>query len=106
MTLTKRQVKILWNKFKADSTGVIDEANENALGMDEDISEKIDVSTMCLRTELAPKINIQGLFDSTIDIIDMYYICAGCGHMYWVSCFNLKFVFFLAIIFDLFIFDD
>ena len=78
-------MKILWNKHKSDSTSIIDERNENELSLDEELGEKIDVSTMRLRTDLAPKLNIQGLFDSTIDIIDMYYICAGCGHMYWVS---------------------
>lgn len=78
-------MKILWNKFKADTNGIIDEQNENELSLDDELAEKVDVNTMCLRSQLAPKINIQGLFDSTIDVIDMYYICAGCGHMYWVS---------------------
>lgn len=97
MTLSKRQVKVLWKKYKTDSAGVKDDTNENEMAVDEEISEKIDVSTLRLRTELAPKINIQGLFDSTIDIIDMYYICAGCGHMYWVSKKTIQFLIFQTI---------
>ena len=82
--MSKRQVKILWQKVKSETNGILDEINENELSTDDDLAAKIDPNTMRLRTEQAPKLNILGLFESTIDIIDVYYICAGCGHMYWV----------------------
>lgn len=85
MTLSKRQVKSLWKKVKLDKEGVIDELNEEAINGDHELVKKVDLETLRLRTELAPKINLQCLFESTIEIIDMYYICAGCGHIYWVS---------------------
>ncbi len=29
------------------------------------------------------KVNFDNLFSSTLDSVESYYICIGCGHIYW-----------------------
>jgi len=50
---------------------------------DEDLHRKLDVETFYLKQRSNVRIQIENVFDSTIDIIDLYYICDGCGHIYW-----------------------
>lgn len=52
---------------------------------DEDLLSKVDLNKFCLLKQPSPRIELESLFESTIKIIDMYWICDGCGHIYWVN---------------------
>lgn len=56
---------------------------------DAELLEKIDINSMQLRQPPNSIIDLDGLFDSTINIIDTYYVCVGCGHIYWVKTYWL-----------------
>ena len=50
---------------------------------------------MFLKDHPETLVHIENLFDTTIDCISQYYICNGCGHIYWWvynSCKKLIFV--------------
>jgi hypothetical protein len=92
MTLSKLQIKALWHRDKtdlgektSDELFSLNDIDGYDLTKDKDLMSKVNISTMCLNTTQAPKINLSGLFKSTIGIIDLYYICGGCGHVYWVG---------------------
>ena len=43
----------------------------------------VNIETLGLKDFPETIVHIENLFDTTIDVVDRYYICNGCGHMYW-----------------------
>lgn len=54
-----------------------------------DSIDEINLETLHLKKYPNTRILIENLFDSTLEVIPCYYICNGCGHMYWYICFLL-----------------
>ena len=52
---------------------------------DNDLMGKVNIDTMCLVQNSGVKVRLENLFDSTLEIIDEYFICNGCGNIYWVK---------------------
>ena len=52
---------------------------------DSRLNEMVDLNTFCLKKNPNVRIQLEKLFDSTMEVIDEYFICDGCGHMYWVA---------------------
>ena len=95
--LNKTQIKALWfknkNENKTESINVNKKSHIKAnmqsiegydLAQDSDLLEKVDIETMCLNFFGQVRIKLDTLFDSTIEIVDDYFICNGCGSIYWV----------------------
>ena len=51
---------------------------------DSDLLDKVNIETMCLNYFGKVRIKLDSLFDSTLEIVDEYFICDGCGSIYWV----------------------
>ncbi len=60
------------------------------LSKDESLAEKIDIETCTLKSSPAVRIVFQNLFEGTLNSVEMYYVCMGCGHLYWVCLFCLR----------------
>jgi uncharacterized protein with PIN domain len=107
--LNKTQAKALWFKHKSESSELSDalpnlvnkkgnvKADILSLGdydicKDAELNEKVDVNSMTLRSNPNVRIKLENIFDSTIEIVDTYFVCDGCGHIYWVTFIFLYFV--------------
>jgi hypothetical protein len=99
--LTKLQAGALWLRDKLRSNACdtrrvkeklskedYDTLLDYDLSNDENVSEKIDIDTCTLRDKPSVRIVLENLFEGTLNSVDMYYVCLGCGHVYWVrlSC--------------------
>ncbi len=62
----------------------IQPCDEYSLNGDEDLKIKIDMNTYHLRGYPEVRVQFESIFATTIQIVDTYYICNGCGHIYWV----------------------
>ncbi|CAF0779065.1 unnamed protein product [Brachionus calyciflorus] len=84
-SLNRNQIRILWLIFKLKSTNekVDLDSSDYDYQTDEDLLKKVDLEKMCLKNTYNPKIELSGLFESTIKIMDTYFICDGCGQIYW-----------------------
>ena len=92
--LSKNQIKAIWYLNKI----IKNESHENITEKlstlniqdydytkDEDLKNKVDLNTLCLMKRPNVKIELEALFESTIQIMELYFICDGCGHIYWVK---------------------
>jgi len=57
------------------------------MNIDEDLLAKIDMNTYYLRGYPEVRVQFESIFATTIQIVDIYYICNGCGHIYWVCTY-------------------
>ena len=56
---------------------------------DEELRMKVDIQNLCLLTPTRPSIDLSKLFESTIKVMDTFFLCDGCAHIYWVAKKNL-----------------
>jgi uncharacterized protein with PIN domain len=105
--LNKTQAKALWFKHKNESgdsspilvnkkVGVkadILSLGDYDIGKDVELSEKVDLSSLTLKSNPNVRIKLENIFDSTIEIVDTYFVCDGCGHIYWVIFVSFFFLF-------------
>jgi hypothetical protein len=76
--LSKNQIKYLFYRFKCN------EDKLDSLGVD--ASELcVDLNTFCFHAYPSVRVMFENLFESTLDSVDSYYVCVGCGHVYWVN---------------------
>jgi hypothetical protein len=73
------------NKRPFAKVASFDSLKDYDLKMDEDLLQKVDVENMCLVQYNSVKIRLDTLFDSTLEIVDSYFVCNGCGNIYWVN---------------------
>ena len=98
--LNKDQIKALWFKFKEHESRpqmevekstdkkprVVAKPNkEYSLKDDQDLAQKINVDNFTLKSNPSVPIQLEYLFDTTIEVVDLYFVCEGCGHIYWVN---------------------
>ena len=101
--LTGNQARALWLKCKSENPSNFNEADkfvekkkatrvspppaEEAyqLDKDEDLVKKICFKTYCLHQYPDVRVQLESIFDTTLLVVDIYYVCNGCGHIYWVS---------------------
>jgi hypothetical protein len=88
-------MKAIWYKFKANeqqkmervlssSKEIIEFKDLYINGTDANLENKIDLETFRLRASPNVLIQFDDIFDSTINAVDEFFICEGCGHIYWV----------------------
>ncbi len=53
------------------------------MSKDEDLAAKIDIQTLHLKESPGIKIEFEYIFEGTIRTVNTYYVCNGCGHVYW-----------------------
>jgi hypothetical protein len=75
--IDKKEANYLFFKYKNDQEK-LQKMNKDEIG-----ELHVDEETMCLKDFPNTLIHIENLFDTTIDCIDKYYVCNGCGHIYW-----------------------
>ena len=88
-SFTKEQAKYLWSRHNksllvSQAQARADEARHLSERAWSDLSEKVDLESMCLRSHVKVRIKFENVFDTTIEAVDTYMICNGCGHVYWV----------------------
>jgi hypothetical protein len=72
------------NKKQFAKVASSDSLKNYDLKADKDLLQKVNIENMCLTQSNGVKLKIETLFDSTIEIIDSYFVCNGCGNVYWV----------------------
>lgn len=100
--INKRQAKAMWYKCKADlpelfvgyekmrqklssrSSPTNQDLIDYDLKSDQDLLNKIDVFTYRLVKSPSVRVQFESIFDTTLEAVSLYYICEGCGHIYWV----------------------
>ena len=99
--MTKVQAKALWFIKKASGDHAEEEKIKSNLLSDDpsvleyDISNdvnliaKIDVQTLHLKEFPQVCINFEQIFEGTLRCVDLYYVCNGCGQVYWVGKIKL-----------------
>jgi len=90
-------MKALWFKNKDENKTIqvlnkrpfhkeasFDSIKDYDLKADTDLLQKVNIENMCLTQFENVKIRVDTLFDSTLEEIDFYFVCNGCGNIYWV----------------------
>jgi uncharacterized protein with PIN domain len=81
--IDKQQFKALWHKHNRSPTNY--KGSDYDLTKDENLINKINVNTLQLKDNPNVKVNLNEIFGSKIDKNEIYFICNGCGHVYWVN---------------------
>lgn len=53
------------------------------LSEDIELKDKINHESYYLVKHPEVRVQFESIFDTTIETVDSYYICNGCGHIYW-----------------------
>lgn len=96
----QRQAKALWFKYRSEKPDLFAESDRYVekkknfvkvpsngksyeLSTDKDLMDKIDTETYHLRKWPEVRVQLESIFDTTLQVVDTYYVCNGCGHIYW-----------------------
>ena len=53
------------------------------LDEDSDLNNKVNYESYYLVNYPQVRVKFESIFDTTIETVDSFYICNGCGHIYW-----------------------
>ncbi len=102
--------KPIAKKKLANLSSINKDNKEYCMNEDEDLLEKINLKNFHLKQYPNVRVQLESIFDTTIEIVDIYYICngiiiytkskfknffnlffyvyiEGCGHIYWVKIY-------------------